>query len=97
MGEYDKRQRKIARFINKTYRCFKNVTKNCPIWIIKISQITGQPQHMIMYSIRTIEKDGIITPSYLAEILTVMVNEVIGTLVSIMDEMATAVRNLKKI
>jgi predicted transcriptional regulator len=52
---------------------------------------------MIMYSIRTIEKDGIITPSYLAEILTVMVNEVIGTLVSIMDEMATAVRNLKKI
>ena len=32
--------------------------KNGPIEIIKLSQMTDQPQHIIRHSIRTIEKDA---------------------------------------
>ena len=32
----------------------KNVQEHGPIGIIKLSQMTGQPQHMIRYSLRTL-------------------------------------------
>ncbi len=41
----------------------KTVRDNGPIGIIRLSQITGQPQHMIRYSLRTLEHDGIINTS----------------------------------
>jgi len=74
----------------------KTVEEQGPIGIIKISQITGQPQHMIRYSLRTLEKGGVITPSPHGAIVTDQVHETLGTLESTLDEFTTKVQDLKK-
>jgi len=58
--------------------------------------MTGQPQHMIRYSLRTLEKDGIITPSPQGAIITDRIHETLGTLESTLNEFTTTVQNLKK-
>ena len=58
--------------------------------------MTGQPQHMIRYSLRTLEKDGIIAPSPQGAIITDRIHETLGTLESTLNEFTTTVQNLKK-
>jgi len=74
----------------------RSVKDHGPIGIIKLSKMTGQPQHMIRYSLRTLEKDGIITPSPQGAIITDRIHETLGTLESTLDEFTTTVQNLKK-
>jgi predicted transcriptional regulator len=74
----------------------QTVKDHGPIGIIRLSQITGQPQHMIRYSLRTLEKDGIIEPSPNGAIVTDRVHETLGTLESTLDEFSTTVQSLKK-
>ena len=74
----------------------KNVQDHGPIGIIRLSQMPGQPQHMIRYSLRTLEKDGLITPSRDGAVVTDRVHEVLGTLESTLDEFTTTVKDLKK-
>jgi len=73
----------------------KTVKEQGPIGIIRLSQITGQPQHMIRYSLRTLEKDGIIIPSPQGAIVTDEVHETLGTLESTLDEINTTIMKLK--
>ena len=73
----------------------KTVKEKGPIGIIRLSQMTGQPQHMIRYSLRTLEKDGIIIPSPQGAIVTDEVHETLGTLESTLDEINTTVMKLK--
>ncbi|HEC89112.1 MAG: hypothetical protein DRN12_01420 [Thermoplasmata archaeon] len=62
----------------------KAVWNDGPIGIIKLSQITGEPQHMVRYSLRTLEKNGIIRPSPSGAIITddapVKIKELANTL-----------------
>jgi len=74
----------------------KTVQEHGPIGIIKLSQMTGQPQHMIRYSLRTLEKDGIIKPSPQGAIVTDRVHETLGTLESTLNDFTTTVQDLKK-
>ena len=74
----------------------KTVQEHGPVGIIRLSQMTGQPQHMIRYSLRTLEKDGIITPSPQGAVVTDRVHETLGTLESTLDEFTTTVQDLKK-
>ena len=74
----------------------RTVKDNGPIGIIRLSKITGQPQHMIRYSLRTLEKDGIIRPSPQGAIITDRIHETLGTLESTLNEFTTTVQNLKK-
>lgn len=74
----------------------QTVKEHGPIGIIRLSQMTGQPQHMIRYSLRTLEKDGIIEPSPNGAIVTDRVHETLGTIESTLDEFSTTVQNLKK-
>ena len=74
----------------------KTVKDHGPVGIIRLSQMTGQPQHMIRYSLRTLEKDGIITPSPHGAVVTDRVHETLGTLESTLDEFNTMVQELKK-
>ena len=67
-----------------------------PIGIIRLSQMTGQPQHMIRYSLRTLEKDGIIEPSPQGAVVTEKVHDTLGTLESTLDEFTVSVQDLKK-
>jgi predicted transcriptional regulator len=74
----------------------RTVRDHGPIGIIRLSQITGQPQHTIRYSLRTLEHDGIIKPSAQGAIITDKVHETLGTLESTLDDMITTMSDLKK-
>ena len=74
----------------------KTVKEHGPIGIIKLSQMTGQPQHMVRYSLRTLEKDGIITPSPNGAVVTDKIHETLGTLESTLEDFTTTVSDLKK-
>lgn len=74
----------------------KTVKEHGPIGIIRLSQMTGQPQHMIRYSLRTLEKDGIITPSPQGAVVTDRVHETLGTLEATLDDLTTTMQDLKK-
>jgi len=82
--------------LSRHLNVLKNVQEHGPIGIIKLSQMTGQPQHMIRYSLRTLEKDGLITPSRNGAVITDRIHEVLGTLESTLDEFSTTVQDLKK-
>ena len=87
---------KELNLLNRHLDVLKTVRDNGPIGIIRLSQITGQPQHMIRYSLRTLEKDGVITPSPQGAVVTDRVHDVLGTLESTLDGFTTTVQDLKK-
>ena len=74
----------------------KTVKDHGPIGIIRLSQMTGQPQHVIRYSLRTLEKDGVIIPSPHGAIVTDKIHDTLGTLESTLDEFTTHVKEIKK-
>jgi predicted transcriptional regulator len=74
----------------------RTVRDHGPIGIIRLSQITGQPQHMIRYSLRTLEHDGIIRPSAQGAIITDKIHETLGTLDTTLDDMITTMGDIKK-
>jgi predicted transcriptional regulator len=73
-----------------------NVKNYGPIGIIRLSQITGQPQHVIRYSLRTLEKDGMIISSPYGAIVTDKIYETLGTLESSLNNFTNTVLDLKK-
>jgi predicted transcriptional regulator len=74
----------------------RTVRDHGPIGIIRLSQITGQPQHVIRYSLRTLEHDGIIKPSSQGAVITDKVHDTLGTLESTLDDMITTMTDLKR-
>lgn len=82
--------------LSRHIEVLKTVRDHGPIGIIRLSKMTGQPQHMIRYSLRTLEKDGIVTPSPQGAIITDRIHETLGTLESTLNEFTTTVQNLKK-
>ena len=74
----------------------KTVKEQGPIGIIRLSQITGQPQHMIRYSLRTLENDGVIKPSPQGAVVTDKIHQTLGTLESTLDDISTTMGELKK-
>jgi predicted transcriptional regulator len=73
----------------------KTVKDHGPIGIIRLSKMTGQPQHMIRYSLRTLERDGIISPSPQGAIVTDKIHKTLGTIESTLNEFSTTVQDLK--
>ena len=74
----------------------KTVRDHGPIGIIRLSQMTGQPQHMVRYSLRTLEKGGIISPSPNGAIITDKIHETLGTIESTLNDFTSTVQDLKK-
>jgi len=74
----------------------KTVKEHGPIGIIKLSKMTGQPQHMIRYSLRTLERDGTIKPSPQGAIVTDKIHKTLGTLEATLDDLTTTMQDLKK-
>ncbi|HDM24992.1 MAG TPA: hypothetical protein ENG24_00115 [Thermoplasmatales archaeon] len=56
------------------------VAHNGPIGIIRLSEITGYPQHMVRYSLHVLEQKNIIKPSTKGAIVTDRFKEAIETL-----------------
>ena len=74
----------------------RSVKDHGPIGIIKLAKMTGQPQHIIRYSLRTLEKDGIIIPSPQGAIVTDKIHETLGTIESTLNDFSVTVQDLKK-
>ena len=82
--------------LSRHIEVMNTVKEHGPIGIIKLSQMTGQPQHMVRYSLRTLEKDGLIQPSPQGAIVTDKIHESLGTIESTLEEFSTKVQDLKK-
>jgi len=82
----------LTRHIN----VLNTVKDSGPIGIIRLSKMTGQPQHMVRYSLRTLEKDGLIEPSPSGAVVTDKVHETLGTLETTLDDFTKRVDDLKK-
>ena len=74
----------------------KAVKENEPIGIIRLSQLTNLPQHSVRYSLRILEQEGLIEPSKSGAITTDKVHEVLGTLESTLEDLATTLKTYKK-
>jgi len=58
----------------------KVLKENQPMGIIKLSELTNYPQHMVRYSLRILEQDGIIEPSPHGAVTTEKASKTAATL-----------------
>jgi predicted transcriptional regulator len=71
------------------------VLTNEPIGIIKLSEISGQPQHKIRYSLRVLEQSGMIRPSQRGAVTTDKAKTGLKELPTKLDKLANKIRKLK--
>ena len=74
----------------------KVLQKDQPIGIIKLSEITNFPQHMVRYSLRILEQDGIIEPSSKGAITTEKVPQTLKDLKNSLNNISNSVNKLIK-
>ena len=67
-----------------------------PLGIIKLSELTGYPQHMVRYSLRILEQEGLIEPSSRGAKLTYNVNKVIVDLKDALAHIASVAKDLNR-
>jgi len=66
----------------------KTLKDNQPMGIIKLAELTNYPQHMVRYSLRILEQDGLIEPSPQGAITTDAVDETILSLKKSLNEIS---------
>jgi predicted transcriptional regulator len=74
----------------------KTLQKQQPMGIIKLSELTGYPQHMVRYSLRILEQDGLIEPSPQGAVTTEEVNKTMDLLKRTLDNISKTAGELKK-
>jgi len=74
----------------------QELQKDQPMGIIKLSETTEYPQHMVRYSLRILEQDGIIEPSSKGAITTNKVPETLNQLKKSLKEISSSVNELIK-
>ena len=67
-----------------------------PMGIIKISEYTGYPQHMVRYSLRILEQEGLIEPSSRGAVTTQNMGRVIEDLKSALNHIGETSKELYK-
>ena len=67
-----------------------------PLGIIRLSEITGHPQHKVRYSLRILEQEGLIEPSAQGAVTTAHINDFIPHLRNILNMMTETVAELRK-
>ena len=68
--------------------------KDQPMGIIKLSEVSEYPQHMVRYSLRILEQDGIIEPSSKGAVTTDKVPETLNQLKKSLKEIARSVNEI---
>jgi len=74
----------------------KTLKEHQPMGIIKLSEITDYPQHMVRYSLRILEQEGLIEPSPQGAVTTENVEKTINLIKSILDEIYKKATDIKK-
>lgn len=74
----------------------KTLEKHQPMGIIKLSELTNYPQHMVRYSLRILEQDGLIEPSSHGAVTTDDAKKAIDILKKTLDHISKTVEEIKK-
>ena len=74
----------------------KTLQKNQPMGIIKLSELTNYPQHMVRYSLRILEQDGLIEPSPHGAVTTDEVDITMNLLKATLEKISKTAEELKK-
>jgi len=74
----------------------KTVQEHQPMGIIKLSELTNYPQHMVRYSLRILEQDGLIEPSSLGAVTTDKVSKTMTNLKKILSDISKTAEDIKK-
>ena len=74
----------------------KTLKENEPVGIIKLSELTGHPQHMVRYSLRILEQEGLIEPSPHGAVTTDTVDKVLPLLKTKLKSMNDTIDELIK-
>lgn len=75
----------------------KTLQEHQPMGIIKLSEITNYPQHMVRYSLRILEQDGLIEPSPQGAVTTDQVEKTLTLLKNTLNNISDTACELKKI
>ena len=67
-----------------------------PIGIIKISESTGYPQHMVRYSLRILEQEGLIEPSSRGAVTTANIKNILCDLQNALEHIAQVAKELNR-
>jgi predicted transcriptional regulator len=74
----------------------KTLKENQPMGIIKLSELTGYPQHMVRYSLRILEQDGLIEPSPQGAVTTEDVNKTMQILKKTLENFSNTAKEIIK-
>lgn len=74
----------------------KVLQKNEPAGIIKLSELTKHPQHMVRYSLRILEQEGLIEPSPHGAVTTDVIKKAIPQLKTKLKDMNKTIDALIK-
>ena len=74
----------------------KTLQEKQPMGIIKLSEVTHYPQHMVRYSLRILEQDGLIEPSSKGAVTTDEVKKTMDLLKKTLNKISTTAEELKK-
>ena len=83
--------------IKRHVMVLKTLQGNEPAGIIKLSELTGHPQHMVRYSLRILEQEGLIEPSPQGAVTTDAVAEAVPQLIEKLGTMNTMINDLIKL
>jgi len=74
----------------------KTLQEHQPMGIIKLSELTKYPQHMVRYSLRILEQDNLIEPSPQGAVTTGDVEKTMVTLKKTLEKISDTAKDLIK-
>jgi len=102
---YEKKERFVLTNVIETeldilkrhIKVLKVLKENEPAGIIKLSELTKHPQHMVRYSLRILEQEGLIEPSPQGAVTTNNLEKTIPLLQSKLRDMNGVIEGIIKI
>ena len=82
--------------LRRHIQVLKVLKENEPAGIIKLSELTKHPQHMVRYSLRILEQEGLIEPSPQGAVTTENVTKTVPSLRTKLKEMNGTIREIIK-
>ncbi len=82
--------------VNRHIDVLKTLQKKQPIGIKELSEVTGYPRHNVIYSLRILEKEGLVEPSVKGAVTTENVDEIITRIKNTILDVSTSYNQLLK-
>ena len=80
--------------LKRHIKVLKAVVEKEPVGIIRLSEITGYPQHMVRYSLHVLEQEGVIEPSPRGAVTTRKLKSVIESLKKVLSDIDIEINDL---